>query len=293
MSEINDSATGKVKCPGTGDGLHEEFFAYKETENSNYNRTLSEPQPLACYRLKEPYSGYYNRVESLRETLNDGLTGLFGPLEKEAGFIIGAYGIYGTLLKPKRKWLEPPHWLVKALPTKAEEMTLKQLSGRLKGLAAGNTVKAAAILRQATTIEHQILSRSRLHSFGGLAIGLAASQAADRLFFRHDTLGNGSAVADLLAAPMLAMRVPGNLFTKAAAVVAIELAGKALDHVTQDQVSASHLKTNSNQKIGSQHSTDAPIATPLPSKMFSFEDIENQRLNRARQEVEIKKGKTP
>jgi hypothetical protein len=294
MSEINDGGVTKTRCTRTPDRLHQEVFDFMGSTKSNRENSESIPQPLACYGSKESYPGYYSRIERERKTLNDGLTNLFGPLEKEAGFIIGAYGIYGSLVKSRRKWLEPPNWLVKPLPSMSEELTLKELAGRLRNLAGGNSTEVAAILKQAKTIENQVLSRSRLHAFGGLGIGLTASYFLDRLFFKHDELGNGSAFADLLAVPMLALRVPGNLLTKAGAIVVIEVAAKTLDHFTQSKRPFDPKgEAKSNGQARSQHSSDAPVATPLPMKMFSEEDRENQRCNGIKQQAQIENVNRP
>jgi hypothetical protein len=267
---------------------HSEISAFDLLCDRNVYSSSREatPDSFASHQKREPYPGYYERVAEERGELNDALTGVFGPIEKEAGFLVGCYGIYGSYIKTRRKWLEPPRWLVKSLPTVEEEKALGQLSTRLKGLAAGNTREAAAIVRQAATIENQVLSRSRLHALGGLTVGLAVSHACDRMFFKHDTLGNGSATADLLAAPMLAWRMPGNLLTKAAAVVAVELVGKLADHFSQTKYSDTyHAKRSSSMQ--------APSVTPLPKAMFSSEDIHNQNANRARQQAEIDTGTGP
>ena len=238
---------------------------------------------FASFRKREPYAGYYDQIAEERKELNDELSRFFGTAEKAAGFMIGAYGIYGSLIKSRRKWLEPPSSLVKTLPTQLEEKQLNQLSTLLRGLAGGNTKEAAAIIHQTKTIEDQILRRARLHSFGGLAVGMAVSQACDRMFFKHDTLGNGSAAADLLIAPMVAWRVPGNLFVKSAAVVAVELVGKLADHMSQP-------KGSDDPRSEKKGDVVAAPTIPLPSVTLSSEDVQNQKVNHARQQAEIDIG---
>jgi hypothetical protein len=281
----------EAESANRGEGTRLDFFNVMHDEvrtSGDSQRAEISSGLFASQRQREPYPGYYDRVAKEREQLDDRLTCLFDPMEKAAGFVIGAYGIYGSLVKSRRKWLEPPNWLVKPLPTTAEIKELSKLSVQLKGLASGQTVAAASLVHQARAIETQVLGRSRLLSFGGLAIGLGVSQLTDRMFFKHDELGDGSAFADLVAAPLLAWRMPGNLLTKAAAVVVVELAGKTVDHFRQPQhLCDPRLENRANVPAKSDSFLSGPHLTAPPNAMFWSEDIQNQKLNRARQRREI------
>lgn len=104
MSEFKERQGVEAKTQNNS-AIYEQIFAWMASDQSNQKARARAPQPLACYQAKEPCAGYYDRVDSERKALNDELTRFFGPLEKEAGFIIGAYAIYGSLVKSKRKWL--------------------------------------------------------------------------------------------------------------------------------------------------------------------------------------------
>lgn len=292
MSEIIETFGQPKEKENCSERLHSEVFRFlpAEREKSFHNGSPCKAvDPFASHRQREPYPGYYDRISKERKELNDQLTTVFEPIEKIVGFAIGSYGIFGGAVKSRRKWLNPPDWLVQKLPSEKEIECLSQLSIKLKNLTGANASEGAAILRQAKVIENQILVRSRFHAFGGLAVGLGASHLADRLFFKEDTLGDGSAMADLAAAPLLAWRVPGNFLTKAAAVLAVELAGKLIDHFRQPHYV---YDPRAEQKSSTLPDCDmmiaAPGATPLPRSIFTREDIEIQRLNWARQRSEFK-----
>src|SRR5262249_60947060 len=119
-----------------------------------------------------------------------------------------------------------------------------------------------------------------LHALGGLGLGLSAAQLTDRLFFSHDTVGDGSAIADLFACPLLAWRVPGNFAVKAGAVLAASLVGKIVDHISQphyfydprDQNSARIPMSQVNQfclpRCDQSRSLEPRISSPSDASMI-------------------------
>jgi hypothetical protein len=271
---------------------------------------ISAPDPFASHRQMEPYPGYYEQLARDRQSLNDQLTGFFSSAQKLLGWGVGVYGIFGSAVKSRRKWLTPPDGLVHKLMTPAEEQQLARFSQQIRSLRMPGHDRALALLaKQASVIERNVLTRSRLHAFGGLGLGLGASQLVDRCFFSHDTVGDGSAFAELIACPLLAWRVPGNFAVKAAAVAAASLAGRIVDHISQphyfydprDQNAANLPMSQVNQfrmpwcdipsrplcaSTPSREAlvTTAPGATPLPVSLFNDEDRRCQRENRQNQE---------
>ncbi len=96
---------------------------------------------------------------------------------------------------------------------------------------SGGGVKVAH--RRLSLVDSSVPMRNRLVGIGGLGIGLGVASIADHTVFKHDTLGNASAISDMIAAPLVAWRVPGNIFIKAGAVAAVALLGKIIDHLNQ------------------------------------------------------------
>lgn len=241
---------------------------------SDAMHTNAAQDPFASHRPKELYSGYFDKLASERKELNDRLTLTFSSLEKLIGFSIGTYGIYGSTVNAGRKWLKPPQSLVAKMPTAFEEHSLAQLSEQMKGLAGLSTAERAVLSSEMKAIENAVLNRARLHAFGGLAVGLTLASVVDRVCFKHDTLGDGSAVTDLIGAPLLASCVPGNFAVKAAAVAGVAIAGKLIDHFNQP-----HYFYNPRDLFGK--------ATPLPPSLFTPEDRANQKTNWEKQQSEL------
>jgi hypothetical protein len=269
----------------------------------------SRHDPFASHKQREIYRGYYDQLAADRVKLNDQLTNFYSTTEKLLGTAIGTYGIYGSLIKSRRKWLRPADNLVQRISSQDEERQLASLSNQMKSLSAPGHAKAAAALsKQTQIIEANIMLRSRLHALGGLGLGLGAAHLTDRLFFSHDTVGDGSMFADLLACPLLAWRVPGNFAMKAAAVAAASIAGKVFDHMTQPRyVFNPRQEMQSSDTLIGRHGMfvgagegpilntglerplmiiTAPGSTPLPASMFTPEDRRNQILNRNMQQKE-------
>ncbi len=209
--------------------------------------------PSTMQEKNEPYPGYNDQLASDRKYLQERLDQLCQSVEKITGFGIGAWGIWGEKFRASGKYLPKIDYQVNLTPMPSADQSerLNQIKNQLDYLTlAGRTTGSAVLKKEQEELEKKILLRTKIISSGGLALGFGCGQMIDQFIFHKDSPGDGSFVADVIAAPALSWMVPKNLALKTGSIIAAHLAGKLWDHWLQPKY-----LYNAKDENGSQQPT--------------------------------------